>query len=410
MRSAKGFLIPKHSCSLMFVKLNLSKFYMQLQNLHFASKFLLLILVVSSFTGCKKEDKTEEAVAKKPVVIGYVGGFKGLLDTEKIDAEKLTHINYAFVDIKKGRAFLTNEKTDSTNFRKLNLLKKKNTDLKILISIGGWAWSENFSDAVLTDSSRRIFAESSVDIIKKYNLDGVDIDWEYPAMPGEEGNIVRPEDKQNYTLMFQAIREALDVYEQESGSKKLLTTAVGGYKIFADHTEMDKASKYLDYVNLMTYDLFVGDTAVNHAGLYESPFYKSDRNADHCVKSFVAAGVPIEKLVLGLPFYGRSFTLKENAEIPIGKKFISQAYIDGYTFIKDSLVNQKGFKAYRDTVAQVPYIYNATSKTVITFDDEESVAVKCKYVMDKKMAGVMFWEYESDTKGYLLNAINKSLK
>src|SRR5687767_4080512 len=85
----------------------------------------------------------------KPVVIGYVGGYKGLVNTEQIDAAKLTHINYAFVDVKNHQAFLTNEKTDTVNFRKLNELKKINPQLQILISLGGWAWSENFSDAVL---------------------------------------------------------------------------------------------------------------------------------------------------------------------------------------------------------------------------------------------------------------------
>jgi chitinase len=375
-------------------------------------RFLFFAVLAITLVRCTKAEKKEEPASTevKPVVIGYVGGFRGLVDTKVIDAKKLTHINYAFVDIKNGKAFLTNEKTDSTNFRTLNLLKKNNPDLKILISIGGWAWSENFSDAVLTDSSRKIFAKSSVDIIKKYNLDGVDIDWEYPAMPGEEGNIYRPVDKQNYTTMFEEIRKELNIFEKESGNKKLLTTAVGGYIDYVQHTEMVKAAKFLDYVNLMTYDLFVGDTAVNHAGLYESPFYKSGRNANHCVDVFVEAGVPVEKLVLGLPFYGRSFTLKDAADVPIGKKFVKQGYVDGYTYIKDSLVNQKGYKAFRDTVAQVPYIYNAATKTMISFDDEQSVAAKCKFVMQKKMAGVMFWEYNSDTKGYLLNEINKSLK
>ncbi len=177
-----------------------------------------------SLNSCQSEKKQEAATDtdKRPVVIGYVGGFHGLLDVDNIDANKLTHINYAFVDIKNGKAFLSNEKTDSTNFRKLNLLKAQNPELKILISIGGWAWSENFSDAVLTDSSRKVFAKSSVEIIKKHNLDGVDIDWEYPGMPGEEGNVFRPEDKQNYTEMFHAIRNELNFLEEENGKKNCL--------------------------------------------------------------------------------------------------------------------------------------------------------------------------------------------
>jgi chitinase len=380
------------------------------QSMRLAKSILSLFSATILLTACTAEKKNESVGPVKPVVIGYVGGFHGLLETEKIDVKKLTHINYAFIDIKNGRAFLSNEKTDTTNFRKLNLLKKDNPDLKILISIGGWAWSENFSDAVLTDSSRKIFAESAVSIIKSHTLDGVDIDWEYPGMPGEDGNVYRPEDKQNFTLMFAEIRRELDVLEKSSGEKKLLTTAVAGFEEFLKHSEMDKASKFLDYVNLMTYDLFVEKISVNHAGLYQSGSYKSDKNADHCVNAFIAAGVPVEKLVLGLPFYGRSFTLKDATEEPLGKEFISQSYIDGYTYIKDSLVNQKGYQLYRDTIAQVPYLYHAGTKTLISFDDEESVGTKCKYVLDKKMAGVMFWEYDSDNKQYLLNEIHKTLR
>src|SRR6478752_7379538 len=176
-----------------------------------------------------------------PVIIGYVGGFRGETNTSIIDAQKLTHINYAFVNVQGNRAFLSNEKTDTINFRKLNELKQINPSLKILISIGGWAWSENFSDAVLTDSSRKYFAESAVEIINKYQLDGVDIDWEYPTIPGEEGNIYRPEDKQNFTLMFKELRLELDSLQQQTGKKFLLTTAVGGFSRFVENTEMGNA-------------------------------------------------------------------------------------------------------------------------------------------------------------------------
>ncbi|WAC10236.1 glycoside hydrolase family 18 protein [Dyadobacter pollutisoli] len=372
---------------------------------------LLFVLVSSIFTSCKSEEKKEEVTetATKPVVIGYVGGFHGLLNTERIEAKKLTHINYAFVNVQDGKAFLTNEKTDSTNFRKLKLLKDQNPDLKILISIGGWAWSENFSDAVLTEASRKVFAKSSVDIIKKYDLDGVDIDWEYPGMMGEEGNVFRPEDKQNFTLMFKAIRNELNLLEEETGKKKLLTTAIPGFVEFLNVTEMGKAQEFLDYVNLMTYDLFQGDTVVHHASLYPSDIYKTAKSADNAFKAFTAAGVPAGKLVMGLPFYGRMFTVAK-LEKGLGQKQTAQEYLDGYTYIKDSLVNKKGFKEYRDTVAKAPYLLNATTGQILSYDDEESVREKCKYVLDKKMGGVMFWEYDSDPKHYLLDEIDKSLK
>ncbi len=118
------------------------------------------------------------------------------------------------MDVKDSMAWLTNIETDTINFRKLKYLKKDNPDLKIIISIGGWSWSENFSDAVLTESSRKKFATTGVAIVEQYNLDGIDIDWEYPGLRGED-NVFRPEDKQNFTLMFKAIREELDKLEDK---------------------------------------------------------------------------------------------------------------------------------------------------------------------------------------------------
>ena len=206
----------------------------------------ILIAALSISLGVQYMACAQPGGHKKYIVNGYVGGFRGLVKTELIDAQKLTHINYAFVNVQDSLAVLTNLQTDSTNFRKLNELKKINPDLKILISIGGWAWSENFSDAVLTESSRSKFAKSGVDIIRDYKLDGVDIDWEYPGMKGEEGNIYRPEDKENFTLMFKAFREELDKFGQETGKRYLLTAAVGGSKSFIEHTDMGALAPYMD--------------------------------------------------------------------------------------------------------------------------------------------------------------------
>jgi chitinase len=364
---------------------------------------LVLFLLVILFGSMKKE-------TPQKVVIGYVGGFRGLVNTDLIAAKKLTHINYAFVDVQRNRAFLTNEKTDTVNFRKLLLLKKKNPALKILISIGGWAWSENFSDAMLTDTSRAAFALSAVDIIRKYHLDGVDIDWEYPAQPGEAGNVVRPEDKQNFTLMFEALRKELDVLEKESGTKKLLTTAVGGFPDFLKHTEMDKAAAYLDYINLMTYDFYSGKIAGHHTNLYPSKLYPTENSADKAISAYIAAGVPASKLVMGIAFYGRNSKVTAGSTTGLGAGYVTGEFGSGFSKIKDSLINKKGFKEFKDQDAKASYLFNADSNTLITYDDEWSVREKCKYVTNQRMAGVMFWEYASDPKEYLLNEIVKSLR
>jgi chitinase len=361
------------------------------------------------FFSCKSEKDIQDQNNSKRVIIGYVPGFRGDLSDLKIDAKKLTHINYAFVDVKDSMAWLTNIATDTINFRKLNELRKDNPDLKILISIGGWSWSENFSDAVLTASSRKKFAETSAAIVDKHNLDGVDIDWEYPGFKGED-NVYRTEDRQNFTLMFKAIRGALDKLSEKNGKKYLLTTAVPDFTEFLNKTDMGKAAEYLDYVNLMTYDFYVpaGDTVGHHSNLYHSANF-TGRAAHRGVTEYKAAGVPAGKLVLGIPFYGRSWIMKSNDNQGINRVADSVARAGGYTYIKDSISQKPGFVRYWDQAAKAPYLWNEEKKQLVVYDDEESVKIKCEYVKDNNMAGVMFWQYASDPKEYLLTAVNEHL-
>jgi chitinase len=374
------------------------------------SKSIPLFLIALFFTLSSCAEKPEETTtSKEKVIIGYVPGFRGVLNDLEIDATKLTHINYAFVDVQDSMAWLTNITTDTVNFRILNKLKEVNPDLRILISIGGWTWSGNFSDATLTPQSREKFARTSADIVVDYDLDGVDIDWEYPNLPGDN-NVHRPEDKQNYTLMFEALRKELDERTKETGKYYELTTAVGAFYAYIENTEMDKASEYLDYVNLMTYDFYTsGERAGHHSNLYPPEDYEKDASAHKAVQQFLEAGVPAEKLVLGLPFYGRSWFMESGENRGINMPVRSVTRGGGYTYIRDSLVNKKGFVRYWDEKAQAPYLFNSETNQLITYDDEESVKLKVEYVIENNMAGLMFWQYASDPKEYLLDVINAHL-
>ena len=354
--------------------------------------------------------KSQPVEKSEKVIIAYIAGFQGQVDINRISAEKITHINYAFVDVQDGKAVLTNEATDTTNFRLLNQLKLKNPDLKIFISIGGWTWSGNFSDAVLTEDGRKVFAKSAVEIMHKYDLDGVDVDWEYPTIPGLEGNVYRPEDKQNFTLMFQAIREELDALEKQTNREYLLTAAVGGFQKYIDNTEMDKVQQYLDYVNVMTYDYYNSDKIAHHTNLYASDRYDSPKSADAAIKAFIAAGVPAEKLVMGIAFYGRTFIVEDGSEDGLTAAIVEQINGDGYTFIKDSIIADSSYLKFRDEKALAPYLFNAEKNIFITYEDEKSVAEKCRYVIANRMAGVMFWEYNSDLQEYLLDEINETIR
>lgn len=364
--------------------------------------WLLIPWVATNFT------HDPEATKTKPVVIAYVAGFRGLINTDSIDAQKVTHINYAFINIKDYKASLHYEATDTINFRRLNALKRKNPDLKILISIGGWTWSENFSDAVLTEERRQLFAQTSADIVYKYNLDGVDIDWEYPGLPGED-NVHRPEDKQNYTRMFKTFRVELDRLQTKTGKRYLLTTAVGGFSSFIEHTEMNQAHAYLDYVNIMTYDFHTGADSIagHHTNLYPSSSYAEELSGHRAVNEFKAAGVPAGKLVIGIAFYGRAWQLQTGITNGFAQPVVKAVSGKGYTVIKDSLTATEGYVRYWDTKAKAPYLFQPRTNVFVSYDDEESVREKCGYVKENKLAGVMFWEYFNDPKNYLLNTIHQ---
>src|SRR6478752_1556673 len=222
----------------------------------------------------------------KPVIIAYVGGFRGLINTDSIDVWRLSHINYAFIDIKDNRAWLHHEATDTINLQRLSELKNINPTLKILISIGGWTWSKNFSDAVLTDTSAQNFAQSAVDIVSKYDLDGVDIDWEYPGMIGDS-NVYRPEDRTGYTNLFKNLREKLDALGKQTNKKYFVTTAIGGSLEFLQHTQLEVAQQYLDYINLMAYDFNEGydNMAGHHTNLFSPSNMPYISSADVAVQN-----------------------------------------------------------------------------------------------------------------------------
>jgi len=347
----------------------------------------------------------------KPVIIGYVGGFRGLISTDSIDVWRLSHINYAFIDIKDNRAWLHNEATDTINLRKLSELKKINPGLKILISIGGWTWSKNFSDATLTDTSTKNFALSAVSIVSKFNLDGIDIDWEYPGMIGDN-NKYRPEDKEHYTLLFKELREGLDSLSRTTQMKYFVTTAVGGSQSYIDHTEMDKVQQYTDFINIMSYDYAGGWDSISghHTNLYTSSSDSNQSSAHKSIQAFIAAGVPASKIVIGLAFYGKGWEMESTDNNGLYRKALKSSRGGGFTYLKDSLINKNGFKEYWDGAARAPYLFNSEKKIFITYDNERSVKDKCKYVKKYDLAGVMFWEYNSDKKKYLLKVIADKFK
>ena len=210
--------------------------------------------------------------AARPAVIGYLFPQDRLLDPAAIAADKLTHINYAFANIRDGQV-VEGFARDADNFKVLAAVRRSHPHLKVLVSVGGWTWSKGFSDAVLTPERRQRFVQSAVAFVRRHDLDGFDVDWEYPGLPGDD-NPHRPEDKTNFTAVMAELRRALDTDAATRGRKSLLTFAAGAFPAFIANTEMAKVQSVVDYVNLMTYDFRVASVdriAGHHANLFDQP-------------------------------------------------------------------------------------------------------------------------------------------
>jgi chitinase len=349
-----------------------------------------------------------------PAVIAYVFSRNKVIDPNGIAADKLTHINYAFANIADGR-IIEGFTNDAKNFEVLSGLRARHPHLKILISVGGWTWSGGFSDMALTSESRRRFVESAVDFVRRHSLDGVDIDWEYPGLPGI-GNPFRPEDKENFTALMTGLRAALDKEGAAQRRRFWLTFAAGAnVPECLDHMEMDKVQAVVDFVNLMTYDFREAESdslAGHHSNLYGNPADDKQLSADRAVRDYVAAGVPPGKIVVGVPFYGHVW-----ADVkPIGNGLYQpgkppQERIDAsYGNLVAQLIGKNGYLRFWDKQAQAPYLWNASKRIFITYEDPESLRLKCRYVRDHRLGGVMFWEYYADPTGSLLDTLYKSLR
>jgi chitinase len=345
-----------------------------------------------------------------PAVVAYVFARNGVLPAGEIDARKLTRINYAFANLQGGR-IVSEYPSDGDNLAALLALKRQNPALTVLVSVGGWLWSGNFSDMALTKDSRKIFVESVVEFVDRNNLDGLDIDWEYPGMVGA-GHGFRPEDRQNYTLLLKELRKRFKHEEKRLHRQLFLTIATGASSEFLSHTEMKKVQKYVDTVNLMAYDYYepgADRVTGHHAPLFTNPADPKSISADKSVWEYEQAGVPATKLVLGVPFYGHVWgqVPDENHGLFQPGAPVPNAYAQ-YSNITGWLNN--GFTRYWDDTASAPYLHNSATQTFVSYEDPQSLALKCQYVLEHKLGGVMFWEYSSDSSGALLGTIDATLR
>lgn len=324
---------------------------------------MMMAAALGVLVSCGSVKSGEEVVAASrdsKVVVAYVTSWSEVMP----DPQYMTHINYAFGHV--NESFNGVKIDNEERLKQIVDLRKQKPELKVLLSIGGWG-SGRFSEMAANDEYRRAFAADCDRVVKKFALDGIDIDWEYPT--SSMANISSsPDDTENFTLLMQDIRAAI-------GNEKELTLATVASARYIDFKAILPS---VDFVNIMAYDM--ASAPKHHSALYPSG-HSGDITSDGAVTAHLKAGVPPSKLVMGMPFYGRGG--------------------DGYPSFQD--YNKVGntdtqYTEKWDEVAQVPYLADKNDTLVFGFENPRSLAIKCQYILDKDLLGGMYWDYSGDNE------------
>jgi len=336
-------------------------------------------------------------------VVGYATDW---IATHARTLDRIDTLIFAFAHVEHGRVVLDGDA--ATRLRRLLALKRTKPSLEVNIAVGGWG-AGGFSEAAATPEGRRTFAQSAARLVAAQGADGLDVDWEYPGH-GESGIASSPADREHFTLLLKALREALD-RRAGKGRHYALSIAVADGS-FVDGIDIAAVAPLVDRFNLMTYDFINPMTATtgHHAGLYRSRLAPADaRTLDGSVRQFLAAGVPPGKLLPGVAFYGREF-----ADVGAGHEGLYQAYghYQGehpWPALEQAYIDRDGFERHWDAQAMAPWLWNRRTHAFITYDDPQSIRAKAAYVKSHGLGGLMYWEQKHDPDGELVEAIWQGL-
>jgi chitinase len=293
-------------------------------------------------------------------------------------------------------------------------LKRKFPSLKINLSVGGY--KAEFTHTAEDLDKRTKFIANVCEWLQTLDLDGVDIDWEYPVGPDWGAEIeTQPADRDNYISLLSELRAALDQLGQNTGKRYGLSVAVPASPWFCEKNRAKDAAEIVDTLKLMAYDYYGGwnKTTGHHANLRkadEDPEWGGWSTAQ-AMQSFLQAGVPPEKIALGVGFYGHAWEgVPEGARHGLFQQYEKVSPLDGLGWdkIKPLLEPDSGYTRYWDDTAKAPYLYNGD--TFISYTDAEAIGYLTEYAKQLKLGGVFVWEYAHDLNGELLQILSEKMR
>ena len=355
-------------------------------------------------------DDTETATAGKRVV-GYYPYWAEIRDytPQDVPYEKITHLNYAFVRPQpNGEITFTGSDTAPEAVRQLREMSRQHPDTSFIFSASSGWYSGDFSDAASTAERRSRFARSAIELLREFEFDGIDIDWEYP-----DGTI-RESDPQNLTLLLKEIRRQMDEAEKEDGKTYELTMAAAPAPWNADPLEVDKISDYLDSISVMNYNFHGAWSSNTHfnAPLYTSPDAPNPSSVltcDGAMQYWADQPIANEKLDFGLPFYGRAYENVSNENLGLFQSFSGSDSVT-YWNAHENIKTKAGYQYHWHPDARVPWLYSEKDDVFISYDDRHSIMEKSKYVRDNGFGGMMCWELSQDRSNTLIDALHAVLR
>ncbi|WP_347159720.1 glycoside hydrolase family 18 protein [Pontibacter chitinilyticus] len=351
---------------------------------------VLALLVFGCSTSSERASEKDSIKAGKRdfAVMAYYTGEPATLDEQSVG--QLTHIIYSFFHLE-GNTLNKPTRQDSASLTYLTSLKQTHPDLKVMFSLGGWGGCEYCSPVFATAEGREAFAKSVKAFSRQYHLDGIDLDWEYPAIEGFPNHRFTPEDKANFTLLVQELRKTL-------GKNYIITFAAGGFNKYLEQSvAWDKVMPLVDYVNLMSYDLVNGNSTVtgNHTPLYSTP--AQVESIDNAVRYLDSVGVPAGKIVVGAAFYARVWEGVQDQQHGLYQSGRFKEAV-AYNELNRYFGENPGYTTYWDSTAQASYSYNPEKQLFATYDDSLSIAKKTAYALQYHLGGIMFWEFSGDNR------------